>query len=46
MKMTGHKPDVGLYFVPADGGDEGEGEVDPSDIVASHTAEVIAMIPA
>ncbi|MDR1220217.1 MAG: hypothetical protein LBK73_11515 [Treponema sp.] len=44
MKTTGHKPDVGLYFVPAGGG--GEVKVDSSDIVASHTVEVIAMIPA
>ncbi|MHB9292621.1 hypothetical protein Holit_01722 [Hollandina sp. SP2] len=44
LKIAGDKPDVGLYFVPADGG--AGIKVDSSDLVVNNPSEVIAVIPA
>lgn len=43
LKIAGDKSEVGLYFVPVNGG--AESKVDASDIVVNHPSEVIAVIP-
>jgi hypothetical protein len=43
LKIDGTDPAVGLFFVPEAGGNPIQ--VDPSDIVVNHPAELIAVIP-
>jgi hypothetical protein len=44
LKITGESEDIGVYFVPQDGGERVK--VDPSDIVTNDPSEVMVFTPA